>query len=36
MNGKGKTAYRIEYEIDEVTKEGWVRFSGITGPDLRM
>ncbi|WP_105616324.1 hypothetical protein [Vallitalea okinawensis] len=36
MNGKGRTIYRVEYEINGISKEGWVRFGGITGPDWRL
>lgn len=34
--GKGRMVYRIEYEMNGIKKEGWVRFGGITGPDWRM
>jgi hypothetical protein len=34
--GKGKTVYRIEYTIGNNTKEGWVRFGGLFGPDWRL
>lgn len=34
--GKGRVIYRIDYEVDGIRKEGWVRFGGITGPDWRM
>lgn len=34
--GKGRIIYRIEYEVDGIKKEGWVRFGGLFGPDWRM
>lgn len=34
--GKGRTVYRIEYRIGNDTKEGWVRFGGLFGPDWRL
>lgn len=34
--GKGRMIYRIEYEVDGIKKEGWVKFGGISGPDWRM
>lgn len=34
--GKGRSVYRIEYEIHNQTKEGWVRFGGLLGPDWRL
>jgi len=34
--GKGRTVYRIEYDIDGDVKEGWVRFGGLLGPDWRL
>ncbi|MBF8984507.1 hypothetical protein IZY60_13255 [Lutibacter sp. B2] len=34
--GKGKTVYKIEYEVDGIKKVGWVRFGGIFGPDWKM
>ncbi|WP_053956359.1 hypothetical protein [Inediibacterium massiliense] len=34
--GKGRMIYRIEYEVDGIKKEGWVRFGGLFGPDWRM
>jgi hypothetical protein len=34
--GKGRTVYRIEYQIGNSTKEGWVRFGSILGPDWRL
>lgn len=34
--GKGRMVYKIEYEINGIKKEGWVRFGGITGPVWRM
>ena len=34
--GKGQTVYRITYELEGTTKEGWVKFGGLMGPDWRM
>jgi hypothetical protein len=34
--GKGRTVYRIEYKIQDQTKEGWVKFGGIMGADWRL
>ncbi|WP_099187524.1 hypothetical protein [Tepidibacter mesophilus] len=34
--GKGRMIYRIEYEVDGIKKEGWVKFGGISGPDWRI
>jgi hypothetical protein len=34
--GKGRMVYRIEYEVNGIKKEGWVRFGGMLGPDWRM
>lgn len=34
--GKGRTVYQIEYEINGLKREGWVRFGGIGGPDWRF
>ena len=34
--GKGRTVYRIEYEVNGNRKVGWVRFGGIIGPDWRF
>lgn len=34
--GKGRTVYRFEYRVGEETREGWVRFGGLFGPDWRM
>ncbi len=34
--GKGRTVYRIEYQVGDEVKEGWVRFGGIMGPDWRL
>ncbi|WFD08715.1 hypothetical protein [Tepidibacter hydrothermalis] len=34
--GKRKMVYRIEYEVEGIKKEGWVRFGGLSGPDWRM
>lgn len=34
--GKGRMIYRIEYEVDDIKKEGWVRFGGLFGPDWRI
>ncbi len=27
--GKGRMVYRIDYEVNGVMKEGWVRFGGL-------
>lgn len=34
--GKGRTVYRIEYQVGDEEREGWVRFGGILGPDWRL
>lgn len=34
--GKGRSVYRIEYTVNGVTKEGWVRFGGLFGADWRL
>jgi hypothetical protein len=34
--GKGRTVYRIEYRVGNNTREGWVRFGGLFGPDWRL
>lgn len=34
--GKGRMVYKIDYEVNGVIKEGWVRFGGIMGPDWRL
>lgn len=34
--GKNQMIYRIEYEVDGIKKEGWVRFGRILAPDWRM
>jgi hypothetical protein len=34
--GKGRTVYRIEYQVGDEIKEGWVRFGGLFGPDWRL
>jgi len=34
--GKGRSVYRIEYTVNVNTKEGWVRFGGLMGPDWRL
>ncbi|MCT4595649.1 MAG: hypothetical protein N4A57_15480 [Anaeromicrobium sp.] len=34
--GKGRMIYRIEYKVNGIKKEGWVRFGGISGTDWRM
>ncbi len=34
--GKGRMVYRIDYEVNGVMKEGWVRFGGLFGPDWRL
>jgi hypothetical protein len=34
--GKGRTIYRIEYEIEDEIREGWVRFGSLFGPDWRL
>lgn len=33
--GKGRVVYKINYEINGIKKEAWVRFGGITGADWR-
>lgn len=34
--GKGRSVYMIEYNVNGETKEGWVRFGGLFGPDWRL
>ena len=34
--GKGNTIYKIEYVIDGIMKEGWVKFGGFFGADWRL
>lgn len=34
--GKGRTVYRIEYEVGNEVREGWVKFGGLFGPDWRL
>lgn len=34
--GKGRTVYRIEYQVGSQIREGWVRFGGLFGPDWRL
>ena len=34
--GKGRNVYRFEYEIGSQTKEGWVKFGSLFGPDWRL
>jgi len=36
MPGKGRTVYRIEYQVGNEVKEGWVKFGGFFGPDWRL
>lgn len=36
IKGKGKSIYRFEYNIGNETKEGWVRFGSLFGPDWRV
>lgn len=34
--GKGQTVYSFTYEFEGETKEGWVKFGRLFGPDWRM
>lgn len=34
--GRGRMVYRIDYEVNGVMKEGWVRFGSLFGPDWRL
>lgn len=34
--GKGRIVYRIEYRLGDETREGWVRFGGLLGPDWKL
>lgn len=34
--GKGRTVYRFEYSIGNQSKEGWVKFGSLFGPDWRL
>lgn len=36
MPGKGRTVYRIEYQVENEVKERWVKFGGLFGPDWRL
>lgn len=36
IEGKGETVYKIEYVVDGVLKEGWVKFAGLFGVDWRL
>jgi len=36
LPGKGKIVYRVEYRLDGIVKEGWVKFGGLLGPDWRL
>lgn len=34
--GKGRTVYRIEYRKGAETKEGWVKFGDLFGPEWKL
>lgn len=36
FRGKGGSIYRFEYNIGNETREGWVRFGSLFGPDWRL
>jgi hypothetical protein len=36
MVARGQIVYRILYQKNGLEKEGWVRYSGIMGPDWRL
>lgn len=36
IKGKGRSIYRFQYKIGDETKEGWVRFGSLFGPDWRL
>lgn len=36
LPGKGRTVYRIEYELGGQLREGWVKFGGMFGGDWRL
>ena len=36
FKGKGGSIYRFEYNIGNETREGWVRFGSLFGPDWRL
>jgi hypothetical protein len=33
---RGKTVYRVNYKMSGETKEGWVKFGDLFGPDWRL
>ena len=36
IKGKGRSIYKFTYSIGNETKEGWVRFGSLFGPDWRL
>lgn len=36
LPGKGRNVYRFEYTVCSDTREGWVKFGGLFGPDWRL
>lgn len=34
--GKGQTVYCFTYLLDDIEKEGWVKFGSLFGPDWRV